>query len=33
MDWIWLASIGLVGGIIILVVVATIAAFAAKPRD
>lgn len=33
MEWIWLASIGLIGGIVILVVIATIAAFAARPRD
>jgi len=32
MDWIWLAAIGLTGGIVILVVIATIAAFAGRPQ-
>jgi len=32
MDWIWLGAIVVVGGIISLVVVATIVTFAARPR-
>ena len=32
MEWIWLGAIGLTGGIIALVMVVTIAAFAGRPR-
>ena len=33
MEWIWLAAIGLIAGIVVLIVITTIAAFVGRPRD